>query len=1257
MGSSCSSGQTHKDKDSVSTRSEESPSYQVTADNKYEDKKEEEKKSLVQAGVVLSVATTYPETVNPKQPILSAPVPASVLDVTPAKSKLERVSSPRSFAQEQISATKERKIVIYVCAADSQDCKVEKSLLHNEVYPELRQTLQKAGFELHLVDLHWSIQDKTAEPAELCLHELARQSERAYIIPVVFLNDSLGAPLLPKTLECADYETAFQISDKSLGKWYTKDEQAQPPCYRLKPASAHVRNLKSSIKEERDKALKEWRLEVDKILAIMLSSFQDELRDTYLSTVVEQEVQSTLLMSRELASRCIWLHRAAHTQPSQTQLSPSDQELKRRLELLKATCKSQLEDCNILKVVPAAGSDHSEQPDYLSQVVSLLKKRLGNIVDTIMEEHSVKSCLTGLDIAKEITWHRRSAQKNSLCGTNRQTLLDLVEKYEGDGVIVFTGPEGCGKSALLARLVSHVKGEVIYRQVGISRYSSTLVCLLLSILRELEGENINQWTYPHTVDIYSNLLYQALEKSGAKKHTILIIDGIDQFREFGLNVVTWLPRALPKGVKIVVSVSDTSDLLISKLKTHLDKTNAKFVPVPDLSKEEGEIILMSSILEYNHSINPSIQDCVVSSLSACTLPLYVKVLAWQTTWCSEYQIALEPQSVLRDQLSTMLQELETMLGKEQVEKALCLLCSSKWGLTDSEILDIFCSDSAFHTPTTYLPWAGACLFWSKLTRHLGPFLEHGEDCANLLVDPSLAKTVRERYRSKMSWARTLLYRYFTGQLWEDGKKIKARMLLQPTKFGETIFNRRKLEELPYLTFKTQGTAIKYSLDPDWMFDKLCGSTVHQLLQDLYLENENEDIAWLCKFLETCSPALEYDGRQLYAQIARYRFPLATPLGQMLQGPPRVVSLIESEAEDDEDMIAEINLVVRLPYNYSFIVTVSTSSEEICVWDISRCKRVRILKEVPQPSALQMVDDFKCVVLCKRELRTYDLNTGSLLTILKGVMNQKMPYFGLHDADHLVALSRNRMYVNLMNLTTGDLVTTFKAGEDRFLNSLLVSGDGRILVCGDETQKPMPLLVWNLSSRKLLYDLRIPQHDFLTNLSAITHNGSYVSVVAKEVDEPSPNYIVVYDLQSGTLFKKWKRGVDTVSVDISSTESCVVSGHADLSIIVWDLVTGNCRWRLKGHSSAPDYLRLSPSGSILLSRSTLSDTALRLWNLSDGGLLAVFSPDCPIKASDLTDTYVILSLDSGKRFTSLQLQGPGYTYRAKEEIYGDDVELR
>lgn len=108
----------------------------------------------------------------------------------------------------------------------------------------------------------------------------------------------------------------------------------------------------------------------------------------------------------------------------------------------------------------------------------------------------------------------------------------------------------------------------------------------------------------------------------------------------------------------------------------------------------------------------------------------------------------------------------------------------------------------------------------------------------------------------------------------------------------------------------------------------------------------------------------------------------------------------------------------------------------------RCERVRTLKGITHPMNLIPIDQFRCIVLCRRELRIYDLNTGCFVTKLKGVMNQKMPYYGLHDQKHLVALSRNRMYVNLMNLETGDCVTTFKAGEDRFLNSLLVSGDGR-----------------------------------------------------------------------------------------------------------------------------------------------------------------------------------------------------------------------
>lgn len=40
--------------------------------------------------------------------------------------------------------------------------------------------------------------------------------------------------------------------------------------------------------EEREKALAVWTSEIERILSVMLAAFPQELRDTYLTTVVEQ---------------------------------------------------------------------------------------------------------------------------------------------------------------------------------------------------------------------------------------------------------------------------------------------------------------------------------------------------------------------------------------------------------------------------------------------------------------------------------------------------------------------------------------------------------------------------------------------------------------------------------------------------------------------------------------------------------------------------------------------------------------------------------------------------------------------------------------------------------------------------------------------------------------------------------------------------------------------------------------------------------
>ncbi|KAL4703746.1 hypothetical protein ACJJTC_017534 [Scirpophaga incertulas] len=218
----------------------------------------------------------------------------------------------------------------------------------------------------------------------------------------------------------------------------------------------------------------------------------------------------------------------------------------------------------------------------------------------------------------------------------------------------------------------------------------------------------------------------------------------------------------------------------------------------------------------------------------------------------------------------------------------------------------------------------------------------------------------------------------------------------------------------------------------------------------------------------------------------------------------------------------------------------------------------------------------------------------------------------------------------------------------------------------QCMKPFPLLVWSLTSRKLLYDLRIPHHDFITSKAAITYEGSYVCVVSRELDEPSPNFIVVYDLQSGTLFKKWKPGCDTAALAISSADGCVVSALADTRILVWDLVTGNCRLSLRGHVAAATRLRLAKAGGVLLSAAAPTrDPSLRLWDLHAGETDSGYTPPERITSCELLlgGSVIAMALENYKDILCVKLYGPnvesvkaGFDAEHDDKGYGDESSL-
>ncbi len=105
--------------------------------------------------------------------------------------------------------------------------------------------------------------------------------------------------------------------------------------------------------------------------------------------------------------------------------------------------------------------------------------------------------------------------------------------------------------------------------------------------------------------------------------------------------------------------------------------------------------------------------------------------------------------------------------------------------------------------------------------------------------------------------------------------------------------------------------------------------------------------------------------------------------------------------------------------------ISITESELKVWNIYSRECVRTFQNLNETKDVLMVDDAHAVVLCGRELVVYNLDTGGMKSKLKGMLNVKMPFFGIHDHKNVMALSRNRMCANMMNTDTGDMEATFK----------------------------------------------------------------------------------------------------------------------------------------------------------------------------------------------------------------------------------------
>ncbi|GAB6026179.1 hypothetical protein CHUAL_012390 [Chamberlinius hualienensis] len=808
-----------------------------------------------------------------------------------------------------------------------------------------------------------------------------------------------------------------------------------------------------------------------------------------------------------------------------------------------------------------------------------------------------------------------------------------------------------GKSCLQAYLAYHLansdnSAHLVFRIIAQQQQTR-----FLSVFNNLIEQCCLLLAQPKPSSIEAADLPVLSRVSPPETPLILLLDGLENVLP-SYPSFTWLPTTLPCNVRIIITLNNTSPLL-----DHLRSTlpTEAFLQIPAMVPENLCDIISKHLRNKQMDLSePQQQVChgafrVNPSLSSVSILISAILLGRIPSTPS-----LQVESSLESQAEVLLASLEEELDPLFLSSFLCFLVLSKHGLSRLELASIMSPQFTALPPLELFQSIQRLVGWLEPAL-IGTIILHST-CLLTINCPHFRSAIRKRYLNPGLQPQVEeKYRLHLKQFWEKQNNLQR-------KWGEL----------------RDDKPIK--IDPQWFLMKLKYGSVEDLIEELQTRAESQfsqqDVANFVDFLTEIYQVLEYDGEQFFTQVygrsslpnkpsviikqlldqcVQSGFPCNSFVSSVGSGALRLArEAVESttpetsqQAQGPESHVSSIHCMKNNP---AFMVSLNVNKNEVIIWNVYEQKAVRTLRGIPQPRDIKFIDDRRAVILCNRELCIYDLDAGTFQVKLKGVMNQKMPFYGLHNSEHVVSLSRNRMYVNMMNLNSGDCVATFKVGEDRFLNSLLVSADGSICVCGDETQKPFPLLVWDLTSRKLMYDLRVPLHDFVTSLSAISSDGHFVICVCQEVSDPIPNFVIVYDLQNGTLFKKWKPEVSTCSVAISSEGGCAITGLTNTSVLVWDLITGACRFTLVGHTAPVSVIQLDQKGQRCLTADLprCRDPAIRLWDLSKGVCLASYaSAESYIISCQLSmdGHYIVLSLSDRSDIITLMLVEAGNSVKS------------
>ena len=304
--------------------------------------------------------------------------------------------------------------------------------------------------------------------------------------------------------------------------------------------------------------------------------------------------------------------------------------------------------------------------------------------------------------------------------------------------LILYGPSGSGKTAAMARAAAdaakdHPQALVIRRFIGATPASTDIQLLLDNVRQEVmrvysgpPGLFDEDWNV-------RSALRACLASATAEHPLILFVDALDQLgATIHPSALDWLPRELPLYVRVIVSVLEFGGPVRRGASFHSGQAAAAGVPaVGGNAPGRGRVrILYGWLAECGRTLTTAQRGVVMDGFRGCPTPLYLR-LAFEEARKWNSADPLVPLAADAQSMVNLLVERwrdERQHGRALVDAFLGLLASSRYGLSEVEVLDLLSSDEAVTRalsersvhplPSTQVPIA----VWVRLYHDVAPYL-------------------------------------------------------------------------------------------------------------------------------------------------------------------------------------------------------------------------------------------------------------------------------------------------------------------------------------------------------------------------------------------------------------------------------------------------------------------------------------------------------------------------------------------------------